>query len=317
MPAAPAIHAKRNAAILITGTSSGIGHDAARHLAGMGFTVFAGARKQDDLDALASIAGVIPIRLDITSADDIANARTRVETWRADDPNRYLVGLVNNAGCGINTCVEEVAGQTMRDAYEVLVFGPINLTAALLPQLRETAMSSNIVPRIVNVVSTSVYISLPVIAVYSSAKLAFRRLTDGLRQELRAFNIRVIDITPGATKTAIFANAQDHRASTPLESVVQQHYDTLHAAWGTIQVETEGKAIQVDQVTNAIEHAICSPRPKIRYHLGMDTLTVRLTNAIISTALWDYIAIKLFASKGPGNQSIELAEYELHPLKDE
>lgn len=56
----------------------------------------------------------------------------------------------------------------------------------------------------------------------------------------------------GAVKTAIFANVQEHRASTPLEPVAQQHYNALHAGWGALQVNAENKAMKVGKATNAI-----------------------------------------------------------------
>ncbi|KAI9597492.1 hypothetical protein BDF19DRAFT_435259 [Syncephalis fuscata] len=303
MPAVPPTCPDRKLAVVITGTSTGIGRDAAERLAAAGFTVFAGARKQTDLDSLAAIEGIIPIRLDVTMAEDIKNARLAVETWRAERPDRYLVGLVNNAGHGVNTCVEEAAGETIRNAYEVLVFGVVDLTAALLPQLRETAQVGRIVPRILNVISAGVYLSLPIISVYTSAKIALKRLTDVLRQELYGFNIRVIDITPGSVRTQIFVNASVHRPSTPLEPLAQKHYDDFHESWKKVQQQSENNSIKVSVTSNAIEHAICSPRPKIRYHLGTDTMLARFVGGFVSSALMDKIALTMVPAKPAINGS--------------
>jgi len=80
-------------AVLITGASTGIGRHTTETLAADGYFVYAGARKQEDLDALNKIPNVEAIRLDVTVQDDIDAA---VETVRQG--GRGLYGLVNNAG---------------------------------------------------------------------------------------------------------------------------------------------------------------------------------------------------------------------------
>jgi len=93
-------------AILVTGASSGIGRNIAETLAANGYFVYAGARKQADLDALNEIPNIQSVRLDVTKQDEIDAA---VETVRAGAKGLY--GLVNNAG--------------------VLTLGPESVTLAL------------------------------------------------------------------------------------------------------------------------------------------------------------------------------------------
>ena len=84
---------KAQQAILVTGASSGIGLNIAKTLAAQGYFVYAGARKQADLDALNKIPNVQSVRLDVTKQDEIDAA---VKTVRAGGKGLY--GLVNNAG---------------------------------------------------------------------------------------------------------------------------------------------------------------------------------------------------------------------------
>ena len=90
---APAVAAQK--AVLVTGASSGIGHAIAVRLAADGYFVYAGARKDADLKALAAIPNVQPIRLDVTDAAQIAAAVATVK-----QAGHGLYGLVNNAGIG-------------------------------------------------------------------------------------------------------------------------------------------------------------------------------------------------------------------------
>jgi len=86
---------KNQKAVLVTGTSTGIGRKITEKLAADGYFVYAGARKDEDLKALGAIKNVQAVRLDVTKPEDIATA---VETIKQG--GRGLYGLVNNAGIG-------------------------------------------------------------------------------------------------------------------------------------------------------------------------------------------------------------------------
>src|ERR1700730_14887276 len=82
-------------AVLVTGASTGIGRKITERLAGDGYFVYAGARKESDLKALGAIKNVRAVRLDVTKTQDIAAAVDAVKKG-----GRGLYGLVNNAGIG-------------------------------------------------------------------------------------------------------------------------------------------------------------------------------------------------------------------------
>ncbi|MGB5490856.1 MAG: SDR family NAD(P)-dependent oxidoreductase, partial [Woeseiaceae bacterium] len=103
LPVAHAEHHGAQKAVLVTGATSGIGLRIAEELAENGYFVYAGARKQADIDRLNKIENVEAVRLDVTVQDDIDAAVARIR-----DAGRGLYGLVNNAGVYIGGPVTDV-----------------------------------------------------------------------------------------------------------------------------------------------------------------------------------------------------------------
>jgi NAD(P)-dependent dehydrogenase (short-subunit alcohol dehydrogenase family) len=120
-------------AILITGASTGIGRNLAETLAAEGYFVYAGARKQADLDALSAIDNIQGIRLDVTVQEEIDAA---VETVR--QAGRGLYGLVNNAGVAVVWPMIEVDEADMQFQMDVNLFGPYRVTRAFAPLIIES-----------------------------------------------------------------------------------------------------------------------------------------------------------------------------------
>ncbi|MHC4989930.1 MAG: SDR family NAD(P)-dependent oxidoreductase, partial [Planctomycetota bacterium] len=105
-------------AILVTGSSSGIGRHLVEHLASEGHVVYATARSHSDLETLARVEGIVPVELDVRRPEQIARAVALIEK-----AGRGLDALVNNAGVGgIGQLCTFIDGE-MRDLFEVNVFG--------------------------------------------------------------------------------------------------------------------------------------------------------------------------------------------------
>ncbi|MEL7200688.1 MAG: SDR family NAD(P)-dependent oxidoreductase, partial [Pseudomonadota bacterium] len=121
--------------VLVTGASSGIGEATAVFLAHKGFQVFAAARRIQALETLSGMgAGRInPVALDVTDSDSIADAVATI----AEDVGGPLYGLVNNAGVAVAGPVEQVPGDEWRRQFETNVVGLVQMTQAVLPQMRE------------------------------------------------------------------------------------------------------------------------------------------------------------------------------------
>ncbi len=117
-------------AVLVTGASTGIGRKITAALAAEGYFVYAGARKQADLDALNEIENVQSIKLDVTIDEEIA---ATVETVR--DGGRGLYGLVNNAGVYIGGPLVDVDLDEFRWLMDVNVYGVYLVTQAFAPMI--------------------------------------------------------------------------------------------------------------------------------------------------------------------------------------
>ena len=250
-------------AVLITGSSSGIGAVGARRLAAAGFHVYAGVRSDADAARLDAELGAscTPLVLDVTDSHAILAARTHIE--RA---GRGLYGLVNNAGIVVSGPLEAVTIADLRQQLEVNVIGLVALTQAFLPLLRGS------IGRIVNIGSASGRFAAPFIAPYAASKFAVEAISDALRVELAPFDIFVSLLEPGAIDTPIWAKAQvDGSArSARHDPLMNDLYGPIEGATGKIIAGIAKRAISPERVAAAIEHALIARRPKSRYVIGID-----------------------------------------------
>src|SRR5574341_1567865 len=122
----------RRGAVVVTGTSSGIGLAIAEELARHGFRVYGTYRSPADAATVAGV-GAMPLRMDVTDLARIAAARDEVANSLGGLP---LVAVVNNAGIPAPGPVEHVPLEEFRRAFEVNVIGAVAVTQAFLPLLR-------------------------------------------------------------------------------------------------------------------------------------------------------------------------------------
>jgi len=189
--------------ILITGCSTGFGHETALYFLERGWKVIATMRHPvaelfPDSDNLR----LLP--LDVTDPDSIRQAVA--EAGEIDV-------LVNNAGIGVLATLEGMPMSTVRDVFETNTLGTIALTQAVLPQFR-TKQSGTII----NITSTVTLKSLPLLAVYTASKAAVNAFTESLALELEPFNINVRLVLPGLAPTTDFGkNALPRMENTQLE----------------------------------------------------------------------------------------------------
>ena len=179
-------------AILVTGASSGIGRNIAETLASSGYFVYAGARKQADLDALNEIPNIKAVRLDVTKQHEIDAA---VETVRAGGKGLY--GLVNNAGIVTLGPIVEIDEEELTWILDVNVVGVYRVTKAFAPLIIESK------GRISNISSISGVLSGMFWAPYSMSKHAIEAYTDSLSREMSLFDVKVSAINPGNYRSKI------------------------------------------------------------------------------------------------------------------
>ncbi len=263
-------------AVLISGASTGIGRACAEHLDSLGFTVFAGVRKQSDADSLrgAGSGRTQPLMLDVTESESIASAMRTVD----EASPTGLAGLVNNAGISVGGPLEFVAIDEWRHQLEVNLIGQVAVTQAALPALRKAR------GRIVNMTSIGGRLASPFLGPYNASKYALEAVTDALRLELRQFGIKVAAVEPGAVATPIWekgrASAEQATASMPDEA--QQLYSAGIAAISKFISLGERSGVPPLEVARAVEHALTASRPKARYVVGRDA-KIRLIPLATST----------------------------------
>ncbi|WP_433269150.1 oxidoreductase [Actinosynnema sp. CS-041913] len=182
----------------ITGTSSGFGRAIAEQALAVGDTVVATARKVDSLADLTALAPdrVTPLRLDVTSGADIANAVQDAITWHGQ-----IDVLVNNAGHGFVGAAEETPEAELREMLEVHLHGPVALTRAVLPHMRSRRTGA-----IVQMSSMGGQVVWPGFSAYCAAKFALEGYSEGLAAEVAPLGIKVLIAEPGAFRTG-FAGA--------------------------------------------------------------------------------------------------------------
>lgn len=190
--------------IIITGASSGMGEAAARHLATKGAKVVLAARRSSCIDALAKEINeqggtAMAIATDVTREDDVKKlVDTTVGQWGRIDV------LINNAGVMPLSPLDQVKVSEWNQMIDVNLRGVLHGIAAALPYMK--AQKSG---HIINTASIAGHLVFPASAVYSATKYAVRALTEGLRKETCAYNVRATIISPGAVSTELLEHISD------------------------------------------------------------------------------------------------------------
>ena len=237
-------------AIVVTGASSGIGRKVTERLAANGFFVYAGARAQKDLDELSAIKNVQGVRLDVTSAADIAAAVALV-----GKAGRGLYGVVNNAGVVVVAPMIEVEEKDLDFIFQVNMYGPYRITKAFAPMLLESK------GRVVNISSLNGIVASPMIGAYSMSKHAVEAYGDALAGELGRFGVRVSLIEPGNYGTEIGRNLLA-RMDTGI--VKGSRFETQMRSTINSMRQFENNP-PPDDVADPVLDALSSENPKMRY----------------------------------------------------
>ena len=184
--------------IVITGASSGMGEAAARHLSALGATVVLGARRADRIEELAKEihdqgGKALAMATDITQRDQVK----KLVDSAVDQFGRVDV-ILNNAGVMPLSPMDRLNVDEWDTMIDVNIKGVLNGIAAVLPYMKEQKSG-----QIINTSSVAGHKVFTGSAVYSATKFAVRALTEGLRMEVKPYNIRTTIVCPGAVKTEL------------------------------------------------------------------------------------------------------------------
>ncbi|HEX8866121.1 MAG TPA: SDR family oxidoreductase [Lentzea sp.] len=186
----------RDARILITGASAGIGAQFARELAGRGADLVLVARRAERLEALAAeLKGVdvVVLPCDLTEPGAVQNLAAELRARGIK-----LTGLINNAGFGTYGPFAEEDVERLRTEIALDVSAVVELTRTFVDEL---VAAKGV---LINVASMAAYTPVPRMAVYGAAKAFVLSFTEALWQEHRRSGLKVLALSPGATRTEFF-----------------------------------------------------------------------------------------------------------------
>ncbi|WP_047243971.1 SDR family oxidoreductase [Chromobacterium subtsugae] len=248
--------------ILITGCSSGIGYHSAKVLSQRGWRVFASCRRPEDAMRLRE-EGLECLQLDVDDPASIQAALAEV----LERSGGRLDALFNNAGFGQPGAVEDISRQAMREQFETNLFGPWELTNAVLKVMRAQGYG-----RIVFNSSILGFAAMRWRGAYNASKFAMEGLCDTLRHELHGTDIHVSLVEPGPIESRFRPNALA-RFLKNVDIDASVHRDNYQKQLERLKKEGHAApfTLPATAVAEAVWRAISSRRPKARYPVTFPT----------------------------------------------
>nr|WP_225938704.1 oxidoreductase [Kovacikia minuta] len=251
----------------ITGASRGFGLEVTKAALAAGDRVIATVRRQPEhlTATLNNPPDLYVVQMDVTQEDQVQAA---VKQGIADF-GRIDV-LLNNAGFGMVTAIEEATDAEVRKQYDTNVFGLLNVTRAVLPYLRQQRSG-----RIINISSLFGYDVVPGWGLYGSTKFAVEGLSQGLAVELAPLGIHVTAVAPGLFTTD-FLSTESYVATKTIiddyQTTVGRMRNGADALHGNQPGDPKKLAQVILQVANA-EH------PPLHLPVGKDAVAMYQNNA--------------------------------------
>ncbi|MBD3724171.1 MAG: SDR family oxidoreductase [Flavobacteriaceae bacterium] len=234
--------------VFITGASSGIGKAIGEFLLVKGYKVYGTSRNPENVKQ----SSIKLVALDVRNVESI---RTAIQTVLEKEGKIDV--LINNAGVGITGPLEEIPTEEIRNNFETNLFGPIEVMKAVLPSMRQHKSGL-----IINITSIAGYMGLPFRSVYSASKGALELITEGIRMEVKPFNIHVTNVAPGDFATNIAAG----RYHAPL--VKGSAYKKTYGTTLEMMNEHVDAGSNPNEMAEAIFKVILSQNPKVHYKVG-------------------------------------------------
>lgn len=270
-------------AVLVTGTSSGIGAYVARQLAKEGWRVIATARNQKDLDIL-SADGLEALHLDYSDAASIAACADEVLART----NGQLYGLFHNGGYAQPGAVEDLPVDALRAQFETNVFGYLDLTNRLLP-----AMLARGEGRVIIHSSVLGFSPMRWSGAYNASKFALEGLFLTMRNEVKGSGVHLSLLQTGPVTSKIGKNSMTHYRRwiegrpTRHEAMYQKRLSELNAPSdaGIGRFRREPDAVHARVV-----RALTEAKPKPRYFITYPTYLMGALQRILTSRAFSYVA---------------------------
>lgn len=244
---------------LITGASRGLGVHLAQAALAAGHSVVATGRDPDKVEAaVGSHDDLLTVKLDITEPED---AQTAVAL--AISKFGKVDVLINNAGDFYAGFFEELTSDHVRRQIETLLFGPMNVTRAVLPGFRKQRSGT-----VVTVSSTAGIAGGTFCSAYAAGKFGVEGWMESLASEVHQFGIKTMLVEPGFFRTELLTKDSTTFAEPAIEDYAQQTRDTV-SAWNGMSGKQGGDPTKL---AAAIVTLASKETPPVRFAGGADAL---------------------------------------------
>ena len=244
---------------LITGAGRGLGVDIAKAALAAGHAVVATGR---DPKKVAAAVGkhddLLAVKLDVTRPDD---AKAAVEA--AVGKFGRIDALVNNAGNFYAGFFEELSPEQVRNQIETLLFGPMNVTRAVLPLMRKQRAGL-----VLTISSTAGISGGMFLAAYAAAKFGVEGWMESLAPEIAPFGIRTMLVEPGFFRTELLSRDSTTYARSSINDYAERTRETV-AAWSSMDGKQGGDPAKL---ADALVQLAGLEQPPVRFAAGADAV---------------------------------------------
>ena len=244
---------------LITGAGRGLGLDIAKAALAAGHAVIATGRDPGKVTAtIGHHNDLLTIKLDVTRLEDAhaAVAAAVAKFGRIDV-------LVNNAGNFYAGFFEELSPEQVRNQIETLLFGPMNVTRAVLPVMREQHDGL-----LLTISSTAGISGLLFCTAYAAAKFGVEGWMESLAPEIAPFGIRTMLVEPGFFRAELLSNNSTTYAKPAIDDYAKQTREIV-AAWSSMDGKQGGDPTKL---ADALVHLAGLREPPARFAAGADAV---------------------------------------------
>jgi NAD(P)-dependent dehydrogenase (short-subunit alcohol dehydrogenase family) len=268
-----------NKPILITGATSGIGQATTRLLSERGYDVFATYRDPRDRAALATLAGVHPVQMDVSDAAQIRHAVSEIDDALGDDG---LYAVINNAGIAYTAPFEYTELERVQEIIDINLIAPYLVTQACLPLLRRHNESNQTKSRVLNIASWAGLWASPFIGFYNATKYGLVGLTESMYYDLGLLDIHAVLVVPGITKTPLLTKTTDAALASldVMPSEGQDRYRPYLEHFATMGNTSDTRMLLTPaQAADKIAAVVDTRKPHFQYNLSIDA---KLVNSFVT-----------------------------------
>ena len=257
--------------VLISGASSGIGLSLANKMHEDGYTVIGLSRKKpNDISFKYYECDLTNTELTKSVSKQIVTSYNTIDI------------LINCAGVGTGGAIEEISDADLKWVYNVNLFGTVELIRNILPSLKKSNKA-----KIINIGSVAGEITIPYQTSYSMSKSSIQRLTEGLRIELKQFNIDACTVLPGDTKTGFTTNRKTIlKENSPYKMNVERSIAKME--------KDEQNGVSPNKVVKVIYKVIKRKKMPIQVVVGFDYKLLVFLSRILPRRLVEFIITKMY-----------------------